>query len=139
MIHRTALITGLLLSTTAIFAADTQASLQATKLQLKSQLVVHLACTSDGNLFRYPHELYDAITCMKPFDRQIDQAESAAECELIQQKLNLAKAIIRNRIIFEDKDGRNPVYAQIIPNLLALPTLTSPYDGTLQIIDTRNL
>jgi hypothetical protein len=132
MIHRTAIITGLLLSSTAIFAADADASLQATKQQLTNQVCIKLTPASDGTLLKYNDELNHMVASIEPFSALIGQAKTAEECQLIQQKLNLATTLIRNRSIFGGQDPKT-LYSEIIPNILALATVTSRDDVVLQI------
>lgn len=131
--HRTVMITGLLLSIPAIFAADSDQSLQARKQQLTNhQMCLKLTPASDGTLFTYPEELSDMVDCMKPFSALIGQAKTNEECRLIQQKLNFTTTLIRNRRIFADQDPER-LYSEVIPKIIALPALTSPRDFVVQI------
>lgn len=125
--QRILVISGLL-STLAIYAADAERSLLEIKKQLKKQLVVSIQRQPDGAIFTYDLELQDMVACMEPVKTLISQAESAEQCELIQQKLNFAKVVIRNSSVFTHGGDRRTVYHEIIPAIFALPELSSPDD-----------
>lgn len=132
MIYRTLVTCGFLLLTTALCASAANIELQKTKLQLMSQIDVKLPLAHDGTLLIHSDELENIKICMKRFVTLIHRARSTAACNLIQQKLDLTKVLIHNRMLsisnfaFADNGSGRILYDETIPTILALPALWSP-------------